>query len=77
MGGERPPPYRAYVLRCWQEQPGGVSEESSWRFSLEEVVQERRRRGFSDLDAVVSFLRAELVDAERRRGRESDALRPR
>ena len=52
---------RAYLVRCWQEggpDPDGARE---WRFSVEEVLHERQRRGFDDLEDLVAFLREELV----------------
>jgi hypothetical protein len=47
--------YRAYLLRCWQDEP------AAWRFSVEEVRAEPRRRGLRDLEALVTFLRSELI----------------
>jgi hypothetical protein len=47
-------PYRAYLLRCWQDAP------AAWRFSVEEVRAEPQRRGFRDLDDLVAFLCTEL-----------------
>jgi hypothetical protein len=52
-------PYRAYLLRCWQEG-------SHWRFSAEEVLHKQPRRGFDSLGALVAFLQAELVGNEDR-----------
>ena len=46
--------YRAYLLRCWQEGDAN-SEPQSWRFSLE-GVQDNRRHGFADLQALLAFL---------------------
>ncbi|MFQ5854308.1 MAG: hypothetical protein ACE5LU_01495 [Anaerolineae bacterium] len=54
---------RAYLLRCWHEGEAAPGEAPAWRFSLEEVAGERRRRGFVSLEALVAFLRAELVGA--------------
>jgi hypothetical protein len=54
-------PQRAYLLRCWQEGgdvPGGATR---WRFSAEEVLSKRPRRGFDDLEALFHFLRAEMA----------------
>ncbi|MCI0476943.1 MAG: hypothetical protein L0Y55_11890 [Anaerolineales bacterium] len=50
--------YRAYLLRCWQDEP------ATWRFSLEEVRAEPRRRGLRDLEELIAFLRAELAREE-------------
>jgi hypothetical protein len=56
-------PYqRAYLLRCWQEGEVTPGNEPSWRFSVEEIPQDKqRRKGFSSLGALFAFLQAELV----------------
>lgn len=53
---ERPPRYRAYLLRFWQEsgRPGDPSP--VWRFILQEPGT-GERRGFADLESMVDFLR--------------------
>ena len=61
MRAETTPPQRAYLVRCWCEQPSAYVGESFWRFSVEEIVPQRRRRGFGSLDALIAFLRAELA----------------
>ena len=57
-------PDRAYLIRCWQENAaassGALPDTPRWRFSVEEVLHERKRWGFEDLDALFAFLRAEL-----------------
>jgi len=58
-------PYRAYLLRCWQEGDAVTDQESLWRFSVEDVFGERRRQGFGSLEALVAFLRVELVEFDR------------
>jgi hypothetical protein len=55
-------PQRAYLLRCWWERRATMARGRVWRFSLEEVFGERRRRGFRNLKALVAFIRAELAD---------------
>lgn len=62
--------YRAYLIRCWQDR-SGFDEEPSWRFSVEEILPERRRRGFGNLEALVAFLQAELA---RRPGESRDEV---
>lgn len=52
--------YRVYVLRSWVE--SGENGPPVRRYSLEDP-QTRRRRGFADLQALVSFLRAEEATA--------------
>jgi hypothetical protein len=57
-------PYRAYLLRCWRETEAAPVQEPPWRFSVEEILGERRRKGFSSLRALVAFLRTELAGGE-------------
>jgi hypothetical protein len=64
MHGEKSSPYRAYLLRCWQEGEAAPGKEPLWRFSVEEILNERRRKGFSSLGALIAFLRAELAGGE-------------
>jgi hypothetical protein len=61
--GQEVPP-RAYLLRCWRERRGAAAWEFLWRFSLEEVFGERRRRGFHSLEALIAFIRGELQEAD-------------
>jgi hypothetical protein len=58
------PSYRAYLLRCWQEGEAPPGKEPLWRFSVEEILHERRRKGFSSLEALIAFLRAELASGK-------------
>jgi CRISPR/Cas system endoribonuclease Cas6 (RAMP superfamily) len=58
--------YRAYLLRCWQEGDAGTDREPLWRFSVEDVFGERRRQGFGSLEALIEFLRVELVRIDRK-----------
>lgn len=56
-----PSPDRAYLIRCWQEGNAVSDDAPRWRFSMEEVLREQRRRqGFADLASLLAFLRAEL-----------------
>ena len=59
---ERPPGYRSYLLRLWQER----SEQSSqvlWRFSLEDPLT-ARRQGFPSLEALTHWLAGEMNRAQ-------------
>jgi hypothetical protein len=67
MRREENHPYRAYLLCCWQEGDVGTDREPLWRFSVEDVHGERRRQGFSSLEALAAFLRSELVIVDSRR----------
>jgi hypothetical protein len=55
----------AYLLRCWQEGETAPGQEPRWRFWLEEVMYERRQKGFSNLEALFAFLQAELTSGEK------------
>jgi CRISPR/Cas system endoribonuclease Cas6 (RAMP superfamily) len=57
--------YRAYLLRCWQEGDVETDQEPLWRFSVEDVFGERCRQGFGSLEALVAFLRVELIGFDR------------
>jgi hypothetical protein len=65
MHGEKSHPNRAYLLRCWQEGEAAAGQEPLWRFSVEEIVPERRRKGFTSLEALLAFLRAELDSSDK------------
>ncbi len=55
----RPPGYRSYVLRFWQER----SEELPhvvWRYSLEDPLTDQRY-GFPDLDTLTAWLKSEMA----------------
>jgi hypothetical protein len=56
--------YRAYLLRYWREREAAPGTEPRWRFSVEEIFHRRRRKGFSSLEALIAFLRAELAGGE-------------
>jgi hypothetical protein len=51
---------RTYLLRCWREGKTVPGQEPRWRFWLEEVLHERRQKGFGSLGALFAFLRTEL-----------------
>ena len=59
---DRPPRYRAYLLRFWEErgQQGDLSP--VWRFSLEDPYT-GERYGFANLEEMVTFLRCLLENA--------------
>ena len=50
--------YRAFLLRCWQEDVGG---EYLWRFTLVKAGDEgEKKQGFASLEELVNHLRVEL-----------------
>ncbi len=55
----RAPDYKSFWLRCWQGGRRQVESQENWRFSLEDPVT-GQKRGFTDLQALVSYLESEL-----------------
>jgi len=49
--------YRAYLLRCWQEEDGG---EAPWRFTRVGVGGGYTRKAFASLEDLTTFLREDL-----------------
>jgi hypothetical protein len=64
MHREKDPPLRAYVLRCWHEGEVTPGAKQRWRFSVEEILQRRYRKGFDNLEALVAFLQEEFSVAD-------------
>jgi hypothetical protein len=52
--------YRAFLLRCWQEAGPDPSGEPNWRFALVKLGSEQSRQGFSCLEDMSAYLKAEL-----------------
>lgn len=55
----RPPGYRSYLLRFWEER-GEQSERTVWRLSLEDPLTDQRH-GFASLEALVAWLQSEIA----------------
>ncbi len=55
VGLGRAPRYHSYLLRCWSEGPG------VWRFSVEDP-HTGKRRGFTEMAALIAFLETTLCD---------------
>ena len=55
-----PPRYRSYILTFWEERGQDPSAPVVWRFRLEDV-RTGQRQGFASLEALVVFLRKELI----------------
>ena len=53
-------PNRAYLIRCWQD--SHIAAPHQWRFTVEEVLHDKQRWGFDNLDELLAFLLAELTD---------------
>jgi hypothetical protein len=54
--------YRAFLLRCWQE------EGTEWRFRLQNV-QTGEQRGFTDLETMLEFLQGVFEVDEPNKGK--------
>ncbi|MCP5097376.1 MAG: hypothetical protein GY943_17665 [Chloroflexi bacterium] len=54
-----PPKYKTYILRVWEERSPTKSDAATWRFSLENP-ETNIRHGFSDFQAFIAFLEAEM-----------------
>jgi len=63
MNPARPPRYRAYLLRFWQERSEPPALPGVWRFSLEDP-HTGQRRGFGSLEALVAALRSEVTGGQ-------------
>ena len=54
---KKQPQNQTYILRCWRENAGS----SAWRIALEPLNNnEDKRYGFTDLQALYSFLAKQL-----------------
>jgi hypothetical protein len=61
---DKPPRYRVYLLRLWEERGQRSNNTGAWRFSLEDP-HTGERRGFANLEALIDSLRAELTSDEK------------
>jgi hypothetical protein len=66
----KPPAYRSFLLRFWAER-GGPPAVTTWRFSLEDPVT-NRRHGFPNFESLAAWLQAEMVQAEIGDSQEAD-----
>lgn len=53
-------PYKAFLLRCWEEREASLDRKPRWRFSIEEVGREKRQRGFHQLQDLLTFLEQQM-----------------
>ncbi len=52
----------SYLLRVWRESPEGPRG-SAWRYSVEDL-ETRQRRGFSDVEDLLGFIRGLSCERE-------------
>ena len=55
----RPPAYKSYLLRYWQERQSPPHTACSWRFSLDDPLT-GEREGFANLEAMFRHLEQQL-----------------
>lgn len=58
IAGERK--YRAFLLRCWQDEAAKPGGEAVWRFKLVHFDGRQTKKVFTQLEEVVTYLGAEL-----------------
>jgi len=56
------PPYRAFLLTCWQEKTA-VTDPKIWRFRLEEP-RTGEQHGFTNLEEVMAFVKTSLQESD-------------
>jgi hypothetical protein len=61
---DKPPRYQSYVLRCLEMRSQHPDRPATWRFILEDP-QTREKHALSGLEALVTFLQAELEMQEK------------
>jgi len=59
----KPPRYRTYLMRYWEERSQAPMLPRVWRFSLEDP-HTGQRHGFASLEKMIAFLRLELAGDE-------------
>jgi hypothetical protein len=52
--------YRAFLLRCWWEEEAGPAGRSEWHFTVIHFDDQQVKKGFTCLEALMAYLRAEL-----------------
>jgi len=52
-----------HLLTIWLERSAQPGQPAVWRFSLEDI-QTRERRGFASLDALMEFLKTQMMHTE-------------
>jgi hypothetical protein len=66
MTASRPPRFRSFLLRCWEEVDDSEDEAGVWRFSLEEPGG--KRLGFSTIKSLMQFLEQDLYKGQGHEG---------
>jgi hypothetical protein len=52
---------RAFLFRCWPKAEAAQEMPSDWHLSVSEIGGERRHRDFADLEALIEFIRLEML----------------
>ena len=63
QASESTPRYQSYLLRCWEVRSRQPNQPATWRFSLQDP-QTEQKHGFADLEELVAFLQAELIQGK-------------
>lgn len=56
--------YRVFLVRCWKEIDSSVPVGEAWRFTLVQVGEDERKRGFARLEDLFTFLRDQLENGK-------------
>ena len=55
---------QSFLLRCWLEPDESLAGGAAWRFILTHINKNRDKKGFADLEAVVTYLQHILTQTE-------------
>jgi len=55
---------QSFLLRCWLEPDESPAVGAVWRFSLTHINKNLEKKGFADLEAVVTYLQHILTQTE-------------
>ena len=53
--------YRTYLIRCWRQEEVLPAGQGGLRFSLREILAERREFGFGSYEELTQFLYTDLM----------------
>lgn len=54
--------YRAIMLRCTRVENHNGASGDDWRFSVEEVFDDRQQKHFNNIEALVEFLKSQFEE---------------
>ncbi len=56
--------YKSFLIRCWHSELDSQQSHKEWKFSLEPVDGEGRKRGFTDPQDLLTFLTKQIESYE-------------